>query len=350
MGFLVSNPGVIGKTIQEIARQSAKKFVVSRLWREDKAIIPASDTLVKEGDCLLAITTEGDVEALAMLIGQRDARDWNKEDIDWDTIDSQLVSHRIVITRPEINGKRLGALRLRNLYGINITRIYRAGIVLLPTPDLTLQVGDRLTVVGEEAAIANVEKVVGNAVKDLDEPNLVAIFIGMVLGLLLGSVPLTIPGISLPVKLGLAGGPIVMGILVGAFGPRIHMVTYTTISANLMLRALGLSMYLACLGLDAGTHFFETVFRPEGALWVALGFAITVVPVLLVAVISIKWLKIDFGSITGMLCGSMANPMALNYVNTTIESDTPSVAYATVYPLTMFMRVIMAQVILMLFL
>ncbi|MCQ4874152.1 putative transporter [Butyricimonas paravirosa] len=350
MGFLVSNPGVIGKTIQEIARQSAKKFVVSRLWREDKAIIPASDTLVKEGDCLLAITTEGDVEALAMLIGQRDARDWNKEDIDWDTIDSQLVSHRIVITRPEINGKRLGALRLRNLYGINITRIYRAGIVLLPTPDLTLQVGDRLTVVGEEAAIANVEKVVGNAVKDLDEPNLVAIFIGMVLGLLLGSVPLTIPGISLPVKLGLAGGPIVMGILVGAFGPRIHMVTYTTISANLMLRALGLSMYLACLGLDAGTHFFETVFRPEGALWVALGFAITVVPVLLVAVMSIKWLKIDFGSITGMLCGSMANPMALNYVNTTIESDTPSVAYATVYPLTMFMRVIMAQVILMLFL
>lgn len=350
MGFLVSNPRVIGKTIQEIARQSAKKFVVSRLWREDKAIIPASDTLVKEGDCLLAITTEGDVEALAMLIGQRDARDWNKEDIDWDTIDSQLVSHRIVITRPEINGKRLGALRLRNLYGINITRIYRAGIVLLPTPDLTLQVGDRLTVVGEEAAIANVEKVVGNAVKDLDEPNLVAIFIGMVLGLLLGSVPLTIPGISLPVKLGLAGGPIVMGILVGAFGPRIHMVTYTTISANLMLRALGLSMYLACLGLDAGTHFFETVFRPEGALWVALGFAITVVPVLLVAVISIKWLKIDFGSITGMLCGSMANPMALNYVNTTIESDTPSVAYATVYPLTMFMRVIMAQVILMLFL
>ena len=350
MGFLVSNPGVIGKTIQEIARQSAKKFVVSRLWREDKAIIPVSDTLVKEGDCLLAITTEGDVEALAMLIGQRDARDWNKEDIDWDTIDSQLVSHRIVITRPEINGKRLGALRLRNLYGINITRIYRAGIVLLPTPDLTLQVGDRLTVVGEEAAIANVEKVVGNAVKDLDEPNLVAIFIGMVLGLLLGSVPLTIPGISLPVKLGLAGGPIVMGILVGAFGPRIHMVTYTTISANLMLRALGLSMYLACLGLDAGTHFFETVFRPEGALWVALGFAITVVPVLLVAVISIKWLKIDFGSITGMLCGSMANPMALNYVNTTIESDTPSVAYATVYPLTMFMRVIMAQVILMLFL
>ena len=350
MGFLVSNPGVFGKTIKEIAQQSSKRFVVSRLWRDEKVIIPASGTVVKKGDCLLMITAEGDVEALTMLIGQRDIRDWNKEDIDWDAIDSQLVSHRIVITRPEINGKRLGALRLRNQYGINITRIYRAGIVLLPTPDLILQLGDRLTVVGEEMAIAKVEKVVWNAVKDLDEPNLVAVFIGMVLGLLLGSIPLSIPGISFPVKLGLAGGPIVMGILVGAFGPRIHMITYTTISANLMLRALGLSMYLACLGLDAGTHFFETVFRPEGALWVLLGFAITVVPVILVAIVSVKWMKIDFGSVAGMLCGSMSNPMALNYVNSTVDSDTPSVAYATVYPLTMFVRVIMAQVILMLFL
>ena len=350
MGFLASNPGVFGKTIKESAQQSSTRFVVSRLWRDEKVIIPASDTIVKEGDCLLMITTKGDVEALTMLIGKRDTRDWNKEDIDWDAIDSQLVSHRIVITRPEINGKRLGSLRLRNQYGINITRIYRAGIVLLPTPDLILQLGDRLTVVGEESAIAKVENVVGNTVKDLDEPNLVAVFIGMVMGLLLGSIPLTIPGISFPVKLGLAGGPIVMGILVGAFGPRIHMVTYTTISANLMLRALGLSMYLACLGLDAGTHFFETVFRPEGALWVGLGFAITVVPVILVAIVSIKWMKIDFGSVAGMLCGSMSNPMALNYVNSTVDSDAPSVAYATVYPLTMFVRVIMAQVILMLFL
>ena len=350
MGFLVNNPGIFGKTIKEIAQQSSKRFVVSRLWRDEKVIIPTSDTIVREGDRLLMITTESDVEVLTMLIGNRDTKDWNKEDIDWDAIDSQLVSHRIVVTRPEINGKRLGSLRLRNQYGINITRIYRAGIVLLPTPDLVLQLGDRLTVVGEEAAIARVEKVIGNAVKDLEEPNLVAVFIGMVLGLLLGSIPLTIPGISFPVKLGLAGGPIVMGILVGAFGPRIHMVTYTTISANLMLRALGLSMYLACLGLDAGTHFFETVFRPEGALWVVLGFAITVIPVILVAGVAIKWMKIDFGSVAGMLCGSMSNPMALNYVNSTIDSDVPSVAYATVYPLTMFIRVIIAQIILMLFL
>lgn len=215
---------------------------------------------------------------------------------------------------------------------------------------MTLQLGDRLTVVGEAAAIANVEKVLGNAVKDLDEPNLVSVFVGMVVGLLLGSIPLAIPGISFPVKLGLAGGPIVVGILVGAFGPRIHMITYTTISANLMLRGLGLSMYLACLGLDAGVHFFDTVFRPEGLLWVGLGFAITFVPVVLVAILSVSVIKVDFGSVAGMLCGSMSNPMALNYINSTIDGDTPSVAYATVYPLTMFVRVIMAQVILMLFL
>lgn len=350
VGINVSNPGVTGKTIKDIARLSSKKFVISRLWRDGKVVIPASDTVVQVDDRLLVITTEGDVDALAMMIGERDSTDWNQEDIDWNKVDNQLVSHRIVITRPDINGKRLGALRLRNEYGINVTRIYRAGIVLLPTPDLVLQLGDRLNVVGEEAAIARVGEAVGDAVKDLDEPNLVAVFIGMVLGLLLGSIPLVIPGISFPVKLGLAGGPIVMGILVGAFGPRIHMITYTTISANLMLRALGLSMYLACLGLDAGTHFFETVFRPEGALWVALGFAITVVPVVIVAAIAIKWMKIDFGSVAGMLCGSMSNPMALNYVNSTVDNDSPSVAYATVYPLTMFVRVILAQVILMLFL
>ena len=350
VGLNVSNPGVEGKTIKDIARMASKRFVISRLWRDGKVVIPASDTVVQLGDRLLVIITESDVDALSGMIGERDTTDWNQEDIDWNAVDNQLVSHRIVITRPDINGKRLGTLRLRNEFGINVTRIYRAGIVLLPTPDLVLQLGDRLNVVGEEAAIARVGEAVGDAVKDLDEPNLVAVFIGMVFGLLLGSIPLAIPGISFPVKLGLAGGPIIMGILVGAFGPRIHMITYTTISANLMLRALGLSMYLACLGLDAGTHFFETVFRPEGALWVALGFAITVVPVVLVAAVAIKWMKIDFGSVAGMLCGSMSNPMALNYVNTTVDNDSPSVAYATVYPLTMFVRVILAQVILMLFL
>ena len=240
------------------------------------------------------------------------------------------------MTRPEINGKKLSSLRLRNNYGINISRVYRSGVQLLATPDLRLQMGDRLTVVGEAAAIKHVEKILGNAVKNLEEPNLVAVFVGLILGLTLGSIPVSIPGISLPVKLGLAGGPIIVGILIGTFGPRLHMITYTTYSANLMLRALGLSMYLACLGLEAGTHFFETVMRPEGAV--------------LLGIFALRILRIDFGSVAGMLCGSMANPMALNYANDTIEGDNPSVSYATVYPLCMFLRVIIIQVMLMIFL
>jgi len=303
-----------------------------------------------EGDRLLVITTEAEEESLRILFGEEEKVDWNKKDIDWNAIDSQLVSQRIVVSRSEINGKKLGSLRLRNHYGINITRIYRAGVQLLATPGLVLQLGDKLTVVGEAAAISNVEKVLGNRIISLKEPNLIAVFVGIVLGLAVGAIPFSIPGVSFPVRLGIAGGPIIVGILMGAFGPRLHMITYTTRSANLMLRGLGLSIYLACLGLDAGVHFFETVFRPEGLLWVALGFAITFVPVVLVAVIALKLMKIDFGSLAGMLCGSMANPMALNYVNATVEGDNPAVSYATVYPLSMFIRVIFAQLILMLFL
>lgn len=350
VGFQVCNPGIFGKTIKDVAHLAAHKFVISRVWRDGKVTIPTSETRLQPNDRLLVITTEADVESLTMFFGEQENVDWNKEDIDWNAIDSQLISQRIVITRSEINGKKLGALRLRNHYGINITRIYRAGVQLLPTSELVLQMGDKLTVVGEAAAISNVEKVLGNRVVSLKEPNLIAVFIGMVLGLALGAIPLVVPGISYPVKLGIAGGPIIMGILMGAFGPRLHMITYTTRSANLMLRGLGLSMYLACLGLDAGAHFFETVFRPEGLLWIGLGFAITVVPVVLVGVCALKLMKIDFGSLAGMLCGGMANPMALNYVNATVEGDNPAVSYATVYPLSMFVRVILAQLVLMLFL
>lgn len=349
-GFQVCNPGIFGKNVREIAHLTALHFVISRLWRDGKVTIPTSETMLQQNDRLLVITTEADVQSLTLFFGEQENVDWNKEDIDWNAIDSQLISQRIVITRSEINGKRLGSLRLRNHYGINITRIYRAGVQLLPTSELVLQMGDKLTVVGEAAAISNVEKVLGNRVVSLKEPNLVAVFIGIVLGLAVGTIPFVIPGISYPVRLGLAGGPIIMGILMGAFGPRMHMITYTTRSANLMLRGLGLSMYLACLGLDAGAHFFETVFRPEGLLWIGLGFAITFVPVVIVAIIALKLMKIDFGALAGMLCGGMANPMALNYVNATVDGDNPSVAYATVYPLSMFVRVIIAQLILMLFL
>ena len=348
--YHLTNPAVFGKSVHEIASQSHHHFVISRIWRNGRVSIPTSDKTLQKDDIILVITAPSEADGLRLIFGEQELKDWNAENIDWNAVDSQLISQRILVTRPEINGRKLSSLRLRNNYGINISRVYRSGVQLLATPDLRLQMGDRLTVVGEAAAIQNVEKILGNAVKNLDEPNLVAVFVGLILGLVLGSIPVSIPGISLPVKLGLAGGPIVIGILIGTFGPRLHMITYTTYSANLMLRALGLSMYLACLGLEAGAHFFETVMRPEGALWLLLGFLLTFVPVVLLGVFALRVLRIDFGSVSGMLCGSMANPMALTYANDTIEGDNPSVSYATVYPLCMFLRVVIIQVMLMIFL
>lgn len=348
--FQVHNPAIFDKSIQDIGKSGYPKFVISRVWRDGAVSIPTSDKILKENDRLLVITTEKDVPALTILFGEQENRDWNKEDIDWNAIDSKLISKHIVISRPEINGKKLGSLRLRNTYGINISRVLRSGVQLLATPGLVLQLGDRLTVVGEAAAIHNVEKVLGNTVKTLKDPNLASIFIGIVIGLIVGSIPIAVPGISSPVKLGLAGGPIIIGIMIGSYGPRLHLVTYTTRSANLMLRGIGLSLYLACLGLDAGSHFFETVMRPEGALWIGLGFLITFVPVVIMALVALRLCRMDFGSTCGMLCGSMANPMALNYANDIIPNDNPAVSYATVYPLGMFTRVIIAQLILMLFL
>lgn len=347
--FYISNPAIYGKSVEEVASIITKKFVISRVWHGESVIIPNSETILEEGDKILVITDPKELKALTALFGQEVAYDWNKSDIDWNAIDSQLVSQRIIITRSEINGKKLSQLRLRNRFGVNITRIHRSGIDLLATPDLTLQMGDKVTVVGNQHSIKKVELELGNRVKSLHEPNLVAIFIGIVLGLILGSIPISIPGVSLPIKLGLAGGPIVVGILMGAFGPRFHIITYTTKSANLMLRGVGISLYLACLGLDAGKHFFETVFRTEGLIWLAIGFTLTVLPVLLVGAYALKVKKMDYPTVSGMLCGSMANPMALNYANTTVESDAPSVSYATVYPLCMFVRVIIAQLILLIF-
>ena len=348
--FQLHNPGVYHKTIKELALYSHTKFVISRLWRDGKVTIPTGSTELLENDRILVVTTEKDMPTLTLLFGEQENRDWNQEDIDWNSIDRNLVSEHIVVTQAEINGKRLGSLHLRNTYDINISRVLRSGVQILATPDLILQLGDRLTVVGEKTAIKRVAGILGNSVSTLREPNLAAIFIGIVLGLILGSVPLSMPGISSPVKMGLAGGPIIVGILVGCFGPRLHMRTYTTRSANLMLRGIGLSLYLAGIGIDAGAHFFETVVRPEGAIWIGSGFLITVVPVLLMAVIAMRMCGMNFGSTCGMLCGSMANPMALNYVNDSFPGNDASVSYATVYPLGMFMRVVISLGVLMLFL
>lgn len=347
--FQIHNPAIFGLTIRQAAELVQPKFVISRLWRDGSVSIPASETVLQEGDRLLVVTTEKDIPALTVLFGEQEHTDWNADDIDWDAIDSTLVSKHIVVSRPEINGRKLGSLRLRNSYGINISRVLRSGVTLLATPQLVLQLGDRLTVVGEAKAIENVEKVLGNTVRALKDPNLAVIFVGIVLGLLLGSIPLTIPGVSTPVKLGLAGGPIVVGILMGRFGPQFHFITYTTRSANLMLRGIGLSLYLACLGLDAGAQFFDTVMRADGIMWISMGFIITIVPSVIMIWVAMRASRLDFGSACGMVCGAMANPMALDYANTTTPGDTPAVSYATVYPLAMFTRVIIAQLLVLIF-
>lgn len=347
--FHVSNPAIYEKSIKDVMKLTDKHFVISRVWRNGKVSIPTSDTLLHEHDHLLIISVKSDVENIKVLFGEQENVDWNKADIDWNAIDSQLISRRIAVTRNRVNGVKLGSLRLRNLYGINITRVNRAGIDLLASPDLRLQIGDRLTIVGEANSVNTVGKILGDEIKRLNNPNLLAVFIGISLGMLLGALPITLPGMSTPVKLGIAGGPIIVGILMGAFGPRFHLTTYTTMSANLMLRQLGIIIYLAGLGIDSGVHFFETVFRVEGLLWIGLGFLLTIVPVLIVGFIASQFFKLDYAHNVGMLCGSMANPMALSYANTTVDGDEPSVSYATVYPLSMFIRVISAQLVLMLF-
>ena len=347
--FHVSNPAIYEKSIKDVMKLTDKHFVISRVWRNGKVSIPTSDTLLHEHDHLLIISVKSDVENIKVLFGEQENVDWNKADIDWNAIDSQLISRRIAVTRNRVNGVKLGSLRLRNLYGINITRVNRAGIDLLASPDLRLQIGDRLTIVGEANSVNTVGKILGDEIKRLNNPNLLAVFIGISLGMLFGALPITLPGMSTPVKLGIAGGPIIVGILMGAFGPRFHLTTYTTMSANLMLRQLGIIIYLAGLGIDSGVHFFETVFRAEGLLWIGLGFLLTIVPVLIVGFIASQFFKLDYAHNVGMLCGSMANPMALSYANRTVDGDEPSVSYATVYPLSMFIRVISAQLVLMLF-
>lgn len=347
--YLISNPEIIGKSIQEVRRHADIQFVISRIWKGDKVIIPTSETIIEQNEHVLVISGRKDVDQLKKLFGPQENIDWNQKGIDWNAIDNQLVSRKILVTKPELNGVRLGSLRLRNSFGINITRVNRAGIDLLPSKSLRLQLGDRLTIVGEDRAIENASKILGNQARELRNPNLFTIFTGIVLGLILGSIPIAIPGMSMPVKLGIAGGPIIVGILMGAFGPRFHLATYTTQSANLMLRQLGITIYLAGLGLSAGNDFFSTVFTTEGIRWIAISSSLAIIPVLLVGFIASRLFKISYARNVGMLCASMANPIALNYANSTVDGDEPAVAYATVYPVSIFLRVIVAQIVMVIF-
>ena len=345
--FEVVNPAVGHKRIADISHMTHLKFIISRIWRNSQVILPTGDTVLEPNDSLLVVTNREDDPAMEMLFGKRVNKDWNEDAIDWNHIDTQLESRILVLTRGELSGKRLGDLHLRNSYNVNVSRVIRGDLKLLATRDLRLQYGDRITVVGQHEDINHVEGYLGNSIRVLNEPNIGSIFIGIIVGLAIGTIPIQLPGMEGSVRLGIAGGPIIIGIIVGALGPKLKLNSYTTVSASLMLRKLGLSLYLACLGLDAGKHFFSTVVQPQGLIWVGVGFLVTVVPLLVVGLIALRLRKFDFGTLCGILCGSMANPMALGYANDTIQGDSPSISYASVYPLGMFLRVIIAQVLIM---
>lgn len=346
--YQISNPAIFGKTIMEIRQSTDCQFVISRVWKNEKLILPTSETILEENEHVLVTSAKKDVDRIKMLFGHKESTDWNKKGIDWNALDSQLVSKKVLVTKSRHNGVKLGDLKLRNSYGINITRVNRAGIDLLPSRNLRLQLGDKLTVVGDARAVERVSAILGNEAIRLKSPHLLSIFIGIILGLILGSIPIAIPGMSMPIKLGIAGGPMIIGILMGAFGPRFHIPTYTTRSANLMLRQFGLTIYLAGLGLSAGEGFFDTVFTIEGLKWVIISIALAVVPVLIMGFIAAKVFKTTYADNAGMLCGGMANPFALDYAGTGSEGDDPAVAYATVYPANIFLRVISAQIIILL--
>lgn len=348
ISLVVKNPAIFNKKVREISSLlEHRDFVISRIWRDnDKKIeMVSADTVLQENDKVFVITTEQDAETLKIFIGE--AIDMERKQ--WIRMESQFINRRILITKPELNGKHLGDLKLRKLYGINITRINRAGVDLVAKPNLTLQVGDRVNVVGTEASIANVEKVLGNSLKRLNEPNLIAIFVGIALGIFLGSIPMTFPGIPQPIKLGLAGGPLIVAILISRFGYHYKLITYTTQSANFMLREVGIAMFLACVGLRAGDGFVDTIINDGGFAWIGYGVIITMLPLLTIGFIARYFFKINYFTLMGLIAGSTTDPPALAYSNQTAGNDAPSVGYATVYPLTMFLRVLTAQLLILCF-
>ena len=305
--------------------------------------IPVFKTEFHVGDEVFIVCSEEDTDAITAFIGKQINVDWEKQD-------TPLVSRRILVTKSEINGKKLGDLHFRGLYGVNITRVNRSGMDLFADPHLTLQVGDRVMIVGQQDAVERVSNILGNSLKRLDHPNIVTIFVGIFLGILLGSIPIAFPGMPTPVKLGLAGGPLVVAILIGRFGYKFHLVTYTTMSANLMLREIGIVLFLASVGIEAGANFVHTVVDGDGLLYVGYGFLITVIPLLIIGIIARTYYKVNYFTLMGLLAGSTTDPPALAYSNQVSNNNAPAVGYSTVYPLTMFLRIISGQLILLMML
>lgn len=341
----VNNKGVDGLTIGEVGELLNRQFVVARIMRQNGGVeVALANSVINQGDVLRVVVVPKDKKSVIALFGEKvnvDSSVWEGQQ------EENLIGRRIVVTQPKMNGRRIGELNISSLYGVTITRVNRAGVDLVAVDDLRLQMGDRVNVVGTDDNVDKVAKILGNSLRRLDSPNLFPIFIGIALGVILGSIPFVFPGIPQPIKLGLAGGPLIVAILIARYGPYYKMITFTTTSANMMLREVGISLFLATVGLDAGVGFVETVIN-GGYWWVLYGAIITIVPLLLIGAIARLWLKLDYFTLVGMLAGSTTDPPALAYANSISSSvDRASVSYATVYPLTMFLRVLAAQLMIL---
>jgi len=338
----IRNEAVDGKTIKEIKPLLNRAFVISRIRHRDsenEVELVNADTVLHLQDQILFISNPKDMEAIIAFFGRQISAEWEQ--------DKKLISRRILITKPELNGKSLAQLKIRNNFGASITRINRSGVDLVATPHLQLQMGDRVTIVGSELAVSHTEKVLGNSLKRLNHPNLIPIFLGIALGCIWGSLPFMFPGIPQPVKLGLAGGPLIVSILISRFGPQYKLITYTTMSANLMIREIGISLFLACVGLGAGKGFVDTIIHEGGYVWIAYGAIITIVPLLVGGLIGRYAWKLNYYTLIGVLSGTNTNPPALAYSSELTSCDAPAVGYATVYPLAMFLRVLTAQLLIL---
>ena len=341
MTLVVKNAYLAGRTILQVRQFLGRDFVCSRILQNGHVSIPNRDTVISEGDKMYITCAQDDAEAIRVFIGP-------EENVVWEEQDVPMVSKHILVTQPSMNGKTFGQMHFSSVYGVNVTRIRRGDMNLYADRNLRMQVGDRIVVVGPEDAVDRVAHKMGNSVKKLDHPNLAAIFIGIFVGIIFGAIPIAIPGVPTPVKLGLAGGPLIVAILIGRFGYKAKLVAYTTTSANLMLREIGLALFLASVGIKAGASFMSTVVEGDGLTYVWCGFLITILPILIVGTIARLVYKINYFTLMGMIAGSTTDPPALAFANQTANNDAPSVGYSTVYPLSMFLRILTAQLIILL--
>ena len=340
MHLEVHNEALAGKTLLQVRDFMGRDFVCSRILQNGHVSIPNRDTVFHLGDKLFVVCAEDDAEAIIAFIGP-------KIEVDWEKQDTPMVSRRILITQPKMNGKQLGEFHFSSMYGVNVTRVNRSGMDIFASRNLTLQVGDRVMVVGPQDAVERVANLMGNSLKRLDHPNIVTIFVGIFLGIFFGSLPIAFPGIPTPVKLGLAGGPLIVSILIGRFGYKLKLVTYTTMSANLMLREIGIALFLASVGIKAGANFVNTVVDGDGLLYVGCGFLITVIPLLIMGAVARWHYKMNYFMLMGLIAGSNTDPPALAYSNQTAGNNAPAVGYSTVYPVSMFLRILTAQLLIL---